>query len=465
MRKKILNHFLIIRKLKDIYTLSFVTFTSLVLLYLGTVGDALFQLPVNEKYIVIFFKESLPPFIVLMVAWYIALTRRDPGRQLEMQWLFSLPVKNTPLCLSFYFENLFRFIWVWIFTLLLIAILYAVAPLGYLARLVMMMLLLYIILIQLHSLLHLYLSLHRVLSSSHTFPQNSHPFIALLLVLLYCSVLLGMLAMPFCITGKWFAVSVFSALLFITINIFLIKFFLAKWQFIHFAQSYRYTHNHSVKLNLPLRRLLRFNPLLLKRSYQLLRRTGAATLFLTALFMALTYLISMNNPRLLEVLYVLYYLLLFYTIFIAFRLLHDHHSASDSKQFLYSLPIRRTDLYFSLWVPAAFLTAVVFLVLVVLVFGVRQALSVSAFAFFSKTWLSAQVLLMAAVHFAMTHYPDHRKVQKRYTYWILLLIVLSALFYPYRFVVAIVLLTISAIPLFRVRFFGCSGISVKSLFM
>ncbi|MBD3386144.1 hypothetical protein GF407_14610 [candidate division KSB1 bacterium] len=459
MHKKILNHFLIVRKLKELYLLSFVVFTSLVLLYLGVVGDALFQLPVNTKYIVIFFKEALPPFIVLMVAWYIALTRRDPVRQQEMQWLFSLPVKNTPLCLYFYFENFFRFIWVWIFTLLLVAILYAVAPPGYLARLAVMMLLLYIILIQLHPLLHLNLSVHKFLSSSHTFPQNSHPIMALLIVLVYCFVLVGMLAMPACITGQWFAVSVFSALLFIGINTFLVKIFLEKWQFIHFAQSYRHTRNHSAKLNLPLRRLLRFNPLLLKRSYQLLRRTGAATLFLTALFMALTYLVSMNNPRLLEALYVLYYLLLFYTIFIAFRLLHDHHPASESKQFLYSLPVRRPGLYFSLWVPAAFLTAVVFLVLVVFVFSARQVLSISTFMFYGKTWLSAQVLLLAAVHFAMIHYPDHAKAQKRYTYWILLLIVLSALFYPYRFVVAIALLTISAIPLFKVRFFGYSGIS------
>ncbi len=459
MHKKILNHFLLVRGAKEVYILFFVVLANFLLLSLGAGGGALFQLPADDRYIVIFFKEVFPPFIIIMLAWYIALTRRDHTRQKEMHWLFSFPVKDTRLCLSFLLQNFFRFIWVWILTLLLIAILYTVASTGYLARLSVMILLLYLVLIQLHLLLHLFLSPYNFFSHSHKFPLNSHPVIAIMIVLAYSFVLLGMIALPAGITGHWFAFSVISGLLFIVANFFLFKFFLSKWHFVHFAESDQRAGNRLGNFYLPFRRVLRFNPLLLKRTFQLLRRTGAGIMFLSAVFMALTYLVSMNNNRFPDVLQVLYYLLLFYAVFIAFRLLHDHHPENESRQFLYSLPVRRTDLYFSLWLPAAFLSAIVFLVLVFLVFSARQALSWSALTFYCKSWLSAQVLLLAAVHFAMIHYPDHKKVQKRYTYWILLLIVLSALFYPYRFGVAIVLLTISAIPLFRVRFFGCSGIS------
>ncbi len=447
-----LKHHLFFRNTRELYCLLLLGSLLLVFLYKGGVESALSHVPADDRTFVIFFKELFFPFLILMLAWFLALVKENPYRVREFFWLTSLPLCSTKLSLHLLFRAFFATLWVWFFTLLLIKGLYFVTPPPYLCRLVLIMLLVYLLVLELHQLLHLYLSRYTAFSASFAFPACHHPLVALVAALLYLSVLFTAIVVPFWLSGQAFWIALSVVLILIVAGFLLYRRGLSRWLFL---LPFRFENMKPgwIKLIHLLRSRLHLPPLLFKKSCRMIRRMSGGMLGLSSGFILLTWLISHNNEQLGDALDVIYYLSMAFAVFIAFRIFHFNRASIESPQFFYAMPLRHKALYISIWLPWALWSALVFLPTGILVFVSKQAPLMQALPCYAQTWLGAQVWLLAAVNFVLVYYPDMKTAQKQYTYWMLVLVVLFALFYPYRHAVAMLLLFLSFVPLRRVSFY------------
>ena len=91
------------------------------------------------------------------------------------------------------------------------------------------------------------------------------------------------------------------------------------------------------------------NPLLLKNIIQSGRsKSGVANILSSGIFIAIAYLMAMNNPNLEDAMAVLFVLTVIYILFYGYRLISRMGTDLESTKIIFTLPISTKQFYFSI---------------------------------------------------------------------------------------------------------------------
>lgn len=411
--------------------------------------------PQPDVFVGEFLKE---PFLILMLAlvfWWIALIRKNPVRLEEYRLLNSLPLTRKGITDHFILQDLQRSSWLLALNLALVYGMASLAPLAHLHRIAVLSLLHY------GSAIFLNMTLHSALAvfSKKIIAANPlsllHPVLLLIVMLYFGLGELIIILVPEWATGSsfwaWFGLfAAVSLLLWQTARL-----AFSKWQrmntiFLHPAKESAKSVLDTYQDNrFPVNGL---DALLISNLLKILRTSNKAALVLTMTFVTLGYLVSRNNARHDDFLAVLLGISIFYSMIFAYRSMRAFSEFEQAPEIIYALPLSKRQVYASIFLPAFVWLAGIFSA-----FGFLSWIATSSITLAGKFWLDAMLagtaLLFAAVNYSLGHYPDLKKAQQGFAFWGLSLVILGALFYPYRILVLLLMTIYSIRPLQRFQFF------------
>lgn len=136
----------------------------------------------------------------------------------------------------------------------------------------------------------------------------------------------------------------------------------------------------------------------------------------TAMFIAFAYLISTNNERAEDSISVLFAVSCIYLFFCAFRAIYQFSPNEESPALVYSLPLKKSSFYFSVFIPAMGWSAGVMtsIAVLILISGIPARL---AGLFLLESLFAATVFLLVATNYALASYPDVHKAKKYFVYY------------------------------------------------
>jgi hypothetical protein len=129
---------------------------------------------------------------------------------------------------------------------------------------------------------------------------------------------------------------------------------------------------------------------------------------------------------------------------------------NESPQQLFSLPVRKHQVYTFLFLPAFFWLSVVTLSMALLLLLAGSNMP-QTFGFLATSLFSAGVLLNLAVNCAIANFPHPKMADKHFVGWLLGLTTLSAMFYLYRIPIVIGVFVLSFLPLRKSHFYATSN--------
>ena len=425
------------------------------LLYSGT-SPLLGQGPPRpDVFVGEFLKEPFLIFVLALVFWWIALIRKNPVRLEEYRLLNSLPLTRERITDHFILQDLQRSIWLLALNLALVYGMASLAPLAHLHRIAVLSLLHY------GSAIFLNMTLHSALAvfSKKIIPANPlsllHPVLSLMVILYFGLGELIIILVPEWATGStfWAWLGLLAALSMLLWQTARLAF--SKWQ--RMNTIFLHPANESVKSVLVNSydqwfRAKGLDPLLISNLLKILRTNNKAALALTMTFIILGYQVSRNNARHDDFLAVLLGISIFYGAIFTYRAMRAFSEFEQAPEVIYAIPLSKRQVYASVFLPAFVWLAGIFSA-----FGFLSWIATSSVTLAGKFWLDAMTagtaLLLAAVNYSLGHYPDLKKAQQGFTFWGLVLLILSALFYPYRILVLLLMTIYSIRPLQRFQFF------------
>ncbi|MBN2354508.1 hypothetical protein JXO59_00260 [candidate division KSB1 bacterium] len=422
-----------------------------ILLGYGAMGTGLFIQPDADKLLEIFFKEPFVLFIVLLIIWFTASMRVVTGRLLEYRYLNSLPLSSKRLCCYFFVQDLRRFRWVPLCVLVILVGLLTVAPMVYLCRVAMLTILSYGLVISLVLIAHL----ETGRNSRINYLYRLAPWRTLLSIAFFALLICTGLVVPQLISGVFFwpVVAVLVTVIFALLRLAQLRFERWRRQNRAFVSPEVRKDRRNVgrgRMSLLFDRISALNPWLGKNLLAALRRRQGGVLFLTALFIALSYLASMNNQLMHHRMYVLLAIAAIYSVFFAAQTIDRFASSEESTQIIYALPVSKSAWYGSIFFPAlGWLTGIYTL------FGALIAMYSLKLAtyFWLQSLFIGVVVLILALNSALISFPDVKTGKKYFIYLILAMIVLSALFYKYHLLIMILMILFSLLRIFRVKLY------------
>ncbi len=422
----------------------------LMLLLWSSVGANLNRIPADPiLFFEMYIKEIFPFFLLGNIVWFVMLRRYLPSRNEEFKFLRSLPVRKRHLSFHFFLQEWSRFVWMPLVCFILLVGFYQLAPIAHIFRLSILLLLLYTSLLALMKIAEFWLALRK---SDMAEPlARTHSGVALGLVVLWAFGQVALILSPALVSGLIFwALSLFFFLLMVLLAVLYQHLFLS-WcdlNLVHRSGTHK-TASHSRLFNYA---QFRLHPLLYRYALKQHRQKRFFSTLLTGIFIFLAYLAALNNQRLDDFLSVLFAIFIFYALVFSFRSIRQLSPDEESERLLYALPIKKSMLYFSFWLPSALFLSLMSLLFSALAWSHGLPL-LNVAIFLAKLEVSAVLLFSVALNSAVTHYPQIKKAETRFFYWLLALVILSALFYAFRYEVFLLLVSLTFFPLIRVKLF------------
>jgi hypothetical protein len=427
----------------------------------GTTGPRLHELPDQEALIDRFFRTIFVPVIVLVVAWYVASLKLDSSRAREYVFLNSLPLSSSGMHWLFIVSDLSRFLWAPVAMLGLLSALALVAPAPFLIRLNVLVFAVYALLQTAGITLHLAVSLKRAGGESASFPAKNSPLIQLGVVMAYAAMPVIWILYPGQISGGSFWM-VFGVCAFITATLFFIsRSVFERWRGTNVIlrstnspdgsrrMSYRAWARILNTAFVP----LKSNPLLIRNLVRSSREASAGSRFILALFfVAIAFLIAMNNESIQDAVTILSGLFYVYAFFVVMRAMNRLGADDEPPALIYSLPVTRAQLYLSVFVPLIGWLASIALALAILVILAGGGVALAA-RFVVMSLLMSLVFCAIGVSCAVIGYPRQKDALKCFLGGMLALAVLVVILHKYRAVVMVVAVFLSLLLLLRKRLY------------
>jgi len=417
-------------------------------LFAGT-GSRLFQAPSSTLFFEFFIKDVLLFLLIFCVMWFVLLLKATPHKIDEIIFLYSLPFTPKQIAGHIIVSHLWKGIWIPISISLLTAALIPYAPIPHICRMIFFIFITYAFTVLLNLVLHFIFNV--VNSPLYRFS----PFIAFPTILIFILlVFLGALADEW-LTGYSFWViagvtpAVCTGLLLLFHRLFSI------WLRHNGLYAYEYkgttAHQGSRKSLLYPWRLI-VSPFLYKNFLRIEREKSVSHLALTLLFIIIGYLLSRNNQRLEDFIAILMTVSIIYAFIFVLRTLISISPENEPIEICYALPLTNTTVYSAFFYPAAF-----WLVLVVTIFTGLAAVSAVPATVVAAFWLKsigfALGLLCLGINISILTYPNASASLRYFFVCILLYLILSALFYKYRYFLFFGLVAITFAGLIRRRFY------------
>ena len=427
----------------------------------GATGSRLHELPDQEALIDGFFRTVFVPVIVLVIAWYVASLKLNPDRVSEYVFLNSLPLSSSGMHWLFLVSGVSRFPWVPIGMLVLLSALAVVTPAAFLIRLNVLALATYTLSQTAGVTLHLAVSLKRPGGKSASFPAKNSPLIQLGVAMAYAAMPVICILYPGQISGGSFWI-VFGVWAFITITLFFIsKCVFERWRGTNVILRSINTRDSSPRMSyrawarvlntalVP----LKSNPLLIRNLVRSSREASVGSRFILALFfVAITFLIAMNNESIQDAVTILSGMFYVYAFFVVMRAMDRLGTDEEPPALIYSMPVTKAQLYLSVFVPLIGWLASIALALAILVILAGGGVALAA-RFVLMSLLISLAFCAIGVSFAVSGYPRPRDALKRFLGGMLALAVLIVILYEYRAVVMIVAMFLSLLLLLRKRLY------------
>ncbi|MCG8607497.1 hypothetical protein MJD09_21255 [bacterium] len=434
-----------------------VTLAILAIFWNGTIGKDLFLQPEMEPFLSLFFREPFVLVVCVAIAWFFSFLKPTPARLEEYRLLISLPISGRTICARFLSQDWRKYAWVPAAGIVLYSGLTSVAPIPHLIRLGVLTVCCFGLFLVLNAVLHYRLALTKR-GARNPYPKRGQPLIHALTVVTYVSCQLAFVIAPKLAAGHWFWIVFFGLLLATYASVSLVRGLFRKWQIENLAFVRPAQEAGSKKFRLLITNpFLTFRPVnawLVKNLVKAKREKNVASLVLTLMFILSAYLVSMNNRNAHDVATVLLAIMGIYAFLVAFRATNQLAPDEESPDWTYSLPLRMAELYISIFVPMFGWLCLVATSFAVLLFLSEAGLPLAAW-FWLKSVLVASAVLSVACAYSVKFYPDMKQSQKRFLYWLVIGIILTAAFYPYRiFVLSLMVfwpfLPFRRIPLYRV---------------
>ncbi len=422
---------------------------------LGCVGRSLFEQPDSDQFLAIFFQEPFVILITLVVVWYTVSFKSTPARLDEYKFLSSLPISAGSICDRFIGQDLLRYSWVPGLGIVIYFGLLPVSPISHLFRLSILTVFGFILFVVANTVLHLLSSLKGRNPGSYAYPGRTNPIIIAVIILGYAVSQMSFIITPALASGYQFWIVFILLLLGNSASLVLARFLFSKWQtknsaFQMWADQTITVRSSWLRASNQFRLFAKTDPFLLKNLLKIRRENTGFSMILTAMFIMLAYLISMNNENINDSISVLFAISCIYSFLIAFRTINQFSPDEESPDLVYSLPLRTWNLYFSVFIPAMGWLAVVLASLTILISGGAGSLAGS---FLLQSLFAAAAFLLVASNYALGSYPDIKEAQKRFLYWTTALMVLTAVLYKYRIITVSLLIILPFLQLRKVRFY------------
>lgn len=427
MLAKLLYTFPLKQKASRFLLLIFAAWTA-ALIY-GSYGNMLFLHPQPFIYFEYFIKESLLFLLLAAIGWYYVLIKSPTAEIAELKFLYSLPLSHRQLGDFIMLRSLSRSSAMFALLMVLTFSLVRFAPLAHICRLNIILSIWYAIVTAITRAAFF-------ASATSKRPSAAIRYYPLLVALAMLIFVIGDLM--FVLQDAWIAgFSFFAVLLTLGVIMAAIVWWMRN-RFEHYLDGNRLyavpmlAHQKIEKRALPLpwRRLM---PLLSKNLLKLARLKSSTGLLLTALFVASAYLLSKNNHRADDFQAVLMGMMLVYALGYSFRMQNDLSTTSEPIEQVFCLPLRKTEIYFSAMLPAAAWLLTVHLVLIALAllsFPGDNALMLMGL----KSFIISLGFVSLSISMSMAAYPDGRKANRQFIWIILLLIIMTAVFYRFRYI-------------------------------
>lgn len=425
--------------------------------WLGCFGLSLFEQPNSAQFLAVFFQE---PFVILMslfIAWYISSFKFTPSRMEEYKCLISLPVSANNICNRFIYQDLLSCSWVAGLGIVLYLGLLPVSPISHLCRLSILTVFAFFLFVVLNTLLHFYVSLKGKNLRKYVYPNRNNPIIMVATILGYAIFQLSIIVIPSLASGYQFGIVLGLSLVGNYSLLSLAHVFFSKWQIKNLAFQMRADRTTKFmsswcQISNPFRLFPRLNPLLLKNLVKIKREKNTVSVILMTILIMFAYLVIMNNETTEDRISVLFAVSCIYSFLFAFRSMTQFSADEESPELVYSLPLVRRDCYFSFFVPAIAWLSIVMTSLAILILISGSALSLAGL-FLLKSFVAASAFLLVSFKYAAASYPDMKKAQKKFSYWMIALIILTAAFYKYRILIVSLMIILPFFQLRNVRFY------------
>ncbi|MDH3216503.1 MAG: hypothetical protein OEN01_09460 [Candidatus Krumholzibacteria bacterium] len=432
-----------------------------VVVYLSATGPRLHELPDQEALIDVFFRIVFVPIMVLLVAWYIASLKLVPARASEYVFLNSLPLSRSSMHRLFLISGMCRFPWVPFCMSVLLWALAVVAPASFLIRLNVLALAVYALLQTAGITLHLVVSLKRAGGTSTSFPAKNSPLIQLGVVMAYAALPVIWILYPGQISGGSFWLVVGACGL-IAITLFAVS--------KHVFESWRGTNVilRSIDMRDGSPRMgykawarvlsvalvpLKSNPLLIRNLVRSSREASLGSRFILGLFfVAISFLIAMNNESIQDAATILSGMFYLYAFFVVMKDMDRLGADEELPALIYSMPVTKGQLYLSVFVPMIVWLATIALVQAILVVLAGGGVALAA-RFVLMSILISLVFCVIGVSSAVGGYPNRTDALKRFLSGMFSLAVLIVILYKYRLVVMVAVVFLSLLSLLRSRLY------------
>jgi hypothetical protein len=420
---------------------------SAIVLGIGGFGRGLFQRPHSSDFIDFFIKEGMLPLILAAVFVYIILIKSRPRRLEEYRYLSSLPLTFAKLADHLLLQELGRFIWLPAVPILILWTLTALAPITFICRVSLIIILFYGALYSGATAL-----LFLIPSKRNNVLIKHNPILVFLFLFVFVVGTIMFVSMDAYVSGVGFWILLAT----LSVSIFLFRGLLRKALSSWFKKNNLFrmptmAQSHQRRQSFP---LLNFQglsqPLLTKNLLKFARENSRYVLFLTLVYICAGYLASRNNARLEDFKSILLTFTVIYALFFSLKSQSYFSGSTESTQLAYSLPVRRRDLYLSVYVPAALWVLAITTIFTVLAVTFRIGPAAGVLFWIKAAGLSL-VFVTTALNFAFRSYPDDKKAQASFLYWGLSLVVLIALFYGIRYWIILAMCVVSFYRLWTMK--------------
>ncbi len=385
------------------------------------------------------------PFIIqifALVFWFIQSIKPIPKRISEFKFLLSLPVRAKQILIQFLVSDFIRYSWLLFVLSAAFLALAAFSSLSFLSRPILLSINFFILNISLSTFLNILL-FNKGFHSKSNYLFRLNPFIQGIIFVIHGGLLLVAILIPLQI-NTWSFWVIFLSLL--TLNLVLILFSASLFTNHQMKNSWLIRSSFTTETDTQIRlsEYLKYwtsqlskHPMLAKNMIQGWRsNTQVSNIILACCFIIIAYSLAMNNTDISDRISVILGLTILFEIFFSVRIIQGINSELESTKIIFTMPITKSQHYFSILLPAL-LWCVTMIVIMTLLLIIWDSGFLLSGWYFIKSIFAAVLFICAAVNFGLAGYPDLMASHKKYAYWIFLLFVCTAIFYSYRFEVAL----------------------------
>ena len=443
---------------------SFSTFFFLLLyiFILGLFRNPSYLPPDFNLFISIYFKELLLLQIVILGAWCVSTQKTNRDRLQEYKFLVGLPLHSEQIFVKFLVADCLRYLWIpTAFAVFYLGLL-PFASIQFLARPILFSFVSYFFIQSLIVCSHLWIAPKSRTFRSYNYITKFNP-----IIIIFSSIVFGIAQPLFLFAAKDFTQLQFAMTSFIAFALSILLAWTARSLFLKLHESNFWFKNGEIEREkITERRSTKLfttwtyrnvkNPFLFKnlillfQSHSKLTNSG-----LTFAFFCVAYLLATNNLAYADRLTVLLAFTIIYILLYNIVTLNRLNQNEESSKILFSLPVTKSALYFSMLIPVSFwlITAISLLTFWLWLTGPELS---NLLFFWLKSFIAIIVASVISLNSGLGNYPDINLAKNRYFFWLFLIMFISAVFYKFRILIALSISLLTFIELRKLRFYkGC----------